>query len=124
MSKFLVIGDDKWRVVVFYVGEDPQLLRQCLEELHATKKQIQQAFDVLSSPNTGLTYSCERCKRSVVAIGRATSQGELINTIVHEAKHLQSAICEHYGIEEDTEQASYLIGFIVQQIYEDINGIK
>jgi len=36
-----------------------------------------------------------------------------MNTIVHEAKHVQSHICEYYNVPEDSEEAAYLIGYIV-----------
>ena len=36
---------------------------------------------------------------------------------MHEAKHVQSHICKYYGVEEDTEKASYLIGYIIQKMH-------
>lgn len=54
---------------------------------------------------------------SVVAISFTTSKAELINTIVHEAKHIQSHICKYYSIPENSEEAAYLIGFIVMKMY-------
>ena len=41
-----------------------------------------------------------------------------MNTAIHEAKHVQSHICEYYGIDEDTETAAYLIGHLVQRMYK------
>lgn len=38
-------------------------------------------------------------------------------TKVHEAKHVQSHICEYYNVPEDGEQAAYLIGYIVQKMH-------
>lgn len=40
-----------------------------------------------------------------------------MNTIVHEAKHVQSHICKYYDVPEDGEQAAYLIGFIVMRMF-------
>jgi hypothetical protein len=41
-----------------------------------------------------------------------------MNTIVHEAKHVQSHICRYYNVEEDSEEAAYLIGYIVQNMHK------
>ena len=46
-----------------------------------------------------------------------SSQEQLMNTIVHEAKHVQSHICRYYNVEEDSEEAAYLIGYIVQKMH-------
>lgn len=39
-------------------------------------------------------------------------------SLVHEAKHVQSHICKYYHVEEDSEQAAYLIGYIVQKMHD------
>lgn len=71
----------------------------------------------LGKPDTGFTYSDLRDKFSIVGISDVTSKSQLINTIVHEAKHVQTAICRYYEVDEDGEDAAYLIGFIVQKMY-------
>ena len=34
-----------------------------------------------------------------------------------EVKHVQSHICKYYGVEKDTEKASYLIDYIIQKMH-------
>ena len=48
----------------------------------------------------------------------ATFVFRFCNTIVHEAKHVQSHICMYYGVDEDTEDAAYLIGYIIMKMYD------
>lgn len=48
----------------------------------------------------------------------ASSQEQFLNTIVHEAKHVQSHICKYYEVDEDSEQAAYLIGYTVQNMHK------
>jgi hypothetical protein len=67
--------------------------------------------------NTGFTQTDFSKKQSIVGISNVTNKSQLINTIVHEAKHVQSHICRYYNIDEDSEQAAYLIGYIVQKMY-------
>lgn len=71
----------------------------------------------LGEPNTGFTQTDFNKKQSIVGISNVTNKSQLVNTIVHEAKHVQSHICRYYNIDEDSEQAAYLIGYIVQKMY-------
>lgn len=57
----------------------------------------------LGQKDTGFTYTDFNKKRSIVGVSVSSSKGELINTIVHEAKHLQSHICRYYKVPEDGE---------------------
>lgn len=75
-------------------------------------------YDVyLGSKNTGFTYTNYDKKRSIVGIAETTSKEQFINTIVHEAKHVQSHICNYYSVSESGEKAAYLIGYIVQKMF-------
>lgn len=74
-------------------------------------------YDVdLGEVNSGFTQTDFRKRKSVVVIGKSTSRGQFLNTIVHEAKHVQSHICRYYGVPENGEDAAYLIGYIVQRM--------
>lgn len=71
----------------------------------------------LGKKNTGFTYTDFDKRKSVVGISKTTLQEQFLNTIVHEAKHVQSHICRYYKVEEDSEAAAYLIGYIIQQMH-------
>lgn len=71
----------------------------------------------LGSEDTGFTQTDFSKRLSIVGISNVSSEEQLINTIVHEAKHVQSAICKYYNVSEDGEDAAHLIGFIVQKMY-------
>lgn len=60
---------------------------------------------------------------SIVSIGLTTSKAELINTIVHEAKHVQSNICKYYHVPEDGEPAAYLIGYLTMKMYHSFKDL-
>ena len=72
---------------------------------------------LLGTEDSGFTYTDFHSKRSVVGISSTSSQEQFFNTIVHEAKHVQSHICNYYGVDENSEQAAYLIGYIVQKMH-------
>ena len=75
-------------------------------------------YDVyLGQKNTGFTHTDFSKKKSIVGISETTSQEQFFNTLVHEAKHVQSHICKYYNVEEDSEEAAYLIGYIIQRMH-------
>lgn len=71
----------------------------------------------LGRKNVGFTYTDPNRRTSIVGIANTSTQEEFLNTIVHEAKHVQSHICDYYNVPEDGEQAAYLIGYIVQKMH-------
>ena len=71
----------------------------------------------LGEKNTGFTYTDFDKHKTIVGISKTTSQEQFLNTIVHEAKHVQSHICKFYNIKEDSEEAAYLIGYIIQRMH-------
>lgn len=71
----------------------------------------------LGSKDVGFTQTDNEKKTSIVGIAKTSNQEQLLNTIVHEAKHVQSHICAYYKIPENGEQAAYLIGYIVQRMH-------
>ena len=72
----------------------------------------------LGEVNSGFTRTDFNKRLSIVCIGMADSRAQFLNTIVHEAKHVQSHICMYYGVDEDTEDAAYLIGYIIMKMYD------
>lgn len=71
----------------------------------------------LGNKDVGFTHTDFRKKTSIVGIAATSSQEQLLNTLVHEAKHVQSHICDYYNVPEDGEQAAYLIGYLVQKMH-------
>lgn len=67
--------------------------------------------------DTGFTFTDFAKKKSIVGISSSSTKEEFINTVVHEAKHVQSHICRYYDVMETSEEAAYLIGYIVQRMY-------
>lgn len=51
---------------------------------------LQQAYDNISAGqnNTGFIYSDFKKYQSIIVIGKGSSNGEVMNTIAHEANHL------------------------------------
>lgn len=72
----------------------------------------------LGERDTGFTYTDFDKRRSIVGISPTTSKEQFFNTLIHEIKHVQSHICKYYNVEESSEDAAYLIGYIAQRMYK------
>ena len=121
ISQHIQLKDYKWDVVILYnVGiEDLNEVINTLEEICYEPHFINQAYNNIKSgaPNTGFIYTNYSTRQSLIVIGKATSSKEFIDTIVHEANHLQSHIATYYNLDEKGEEVSYLIGYVVKQMY-------
>ena len=119
-TQYIELGNRGWHVIVYYnvSSQDFQELAEVLYRYDCPIKTIQEAASVLKRRNTGFTFTNYRYKTSVVCIGQATKASQFLNTTIHEAKHVQSHICDYYGVKEDSEEAAYLIGYMVSRMYK------
>ena len=125
ITQYIKIGKANWNILVCYNvdSEDFVEIEDFLRQIDCPKNEIRKSFKVLRRKNTGLTFSNSDYKMSIVCISKATNIGQFVNTTVHEAKHVQSHICEYYGVDEDSEDAAYLIGHIVHEMYKMLEKI-
>lgn len=125
ISQYIQLGDQKWNVLVYYnVGiRDFVEIADSLMQLNCSKKDIKKALNTIRKKNNGFTFSNSDYKMTIVCIGKATGFDQFVNTTIHEAKHVQSHICEYYNIGENTEQAAYLIGHLVYRMYQMLERV-
>lgn len=125
ISQYIQLGNRDWNVLVYYnVSPDDFVeVADSLEQLDCPTYDMRKAFKALRRKNTGFTFSNTEYKMSIVCIGESDNVGQFVNTAIHEAKHVQSHICDYYNIEEDTETAAYLIGHLVHQMYKMLEKI-
>lgn len=120
IAQYIQLGKRDWNVLVYY-GVTPDNfveISDSLRQLGCPKKEIKKAMKVLRKENTGLTFSNSDYKMSIVCISVALDISQFVNTAIHEAKHVQSHVCQYYGVEQDGEDAAYLIGHLVQRMYK------
>lgn len=55
---------------------------------------------------------------SVMCIGKATSDEQWWDTLIHEIDHLQGKILRYYDVSQDTEDAAYLQGYMMRKIIQ------
>lgn len=120
IKQYIELGNKGWNIVIYY-GVDHYTgdMVEELLELGCSKRDILESLNLVTKClNNAVTFSVLEHKTSMVYIGPTTSVSQFVNSVVHEAKHVQSHICQYYNIDEDGETAAYLIGHIVQRMYK------
>ena len=109
-----------WSIVLFVdVDYDKyNIIESALTDILAPISVIDEIYDKISYKyNSGVTFTNSDYRTSIVCINKTTSREQLINTISHEADHIQAAICDYYNVPLDSEQGAYLIGYLVGKMY-------
>lgn len=121
MIKRKINVDDKWKVILFVdVDYDRyDIIESALTDILAPTSVIDDIYNKISYQyDAGFTYSSFNFRTSVVGINKQTSREELIDTIIHEIDHVQTDICEYYGIDLNSEDAAHLIGYLAKSFYK------
>ena len=109
-----------WSIVLFVdVDYDKyDIIESALTDILAPISIIDEIYNKISYKlNSGVTYSNPDFRTSIICINKTSDREELINTISHEADHVQDIICKYYDVPLDSEQAAYLIGYLIGKIY-------
>ena len=120
MIKSIIDIAGYWSIVLFVdVDYDRfNIIESALTNILAPISVIDEIYDTISYKlDSGVTFTNSDYKTSVVCINKASTKEELINTISHEADHVQTDICKYYNVPLDSEQAAYLIGYLIGKIY-------
>ena len=120
MIKHIIRIKDKWSIILFINidYDNYQVIESTLEDIDTPEDVIEDIYNKIGYKyDCGFTYSSIDDRVSVVGINQTTSREELINTMSHEADHVQTTICKYYGIDLDSETAAYLIGYLVEVFY-------
>ena len=120
MIKSVIDIAGHWSIVLFVdVDYDRfDIIESALTNILAPISVIDEIYDKISYKyNSGVTFTNSDFRTSVVCINKTTSKEELINTISHEADHVQADICKYYNVPLDSESAAYLIGYLVGKMY-------
>ena len=120
-KQIFTISDLGWKVIVFYnpkyITEVLRTLEECgCADCHSGEIMQYMLRDEL---NSGCIYSNKSKKTSVIIIGRSSSLGQFMNTLVHEKNHLEMHICDALDIDPFSEEAAILSGDISQIMFDD-----
>lgn len=120
MIKETIYIKDKWKIILFIdIDYDRyDIIESALTDLLAPTKTIDDIYNKIGYKyDCGFTYSDFYYRTSVVGINKTTSRREMINTISHELDHVQADICNYYEINLNSEDAAYLMGYLMELLY-------
>lgn len=114
------IGDRDWYVMVSYdirTRHDLREVRKTLLSAGCPSYKADEACWVLSMWNKGYTFTNFRDHLTVSFMSKATSHGQMYDTISHERKHIVEHISEYYGVDPRSEESAYLQGEVARQMF-------
>lgn len=99
---------------------DTEKIMDRLCQIGCDERSLRRAYKNLSSGklNTGLTYSNNRSRASVVVIALTSSAHEFVNSFVHETDHLCRHIGKYMGMSPNEEEVSYLCGDVAELMFK------
>lgn len=116
-QEFLLPGWN-WKIIIFYdAGRgDAKEILHALRRMGCSDDSFRSAKVNLngSMVNTGLTYTNDACRGTVMVISKASSPEEFWNTLDHEKGHAAQHIGAALGLDYRGEAQQYLAGEIAR----------
>lgn len=110
-----------WTVIAYYgvTEQDYEEIYDILHYIQCPKSQLNEAMLNIRDGmlDNGFTYTNYKYNISVVIVGYGSNDNEFMNTLVHEARHVEQHISNKYDIDTEDEERYYLIGKLVKTMY-------
>ena len=123
-GKFYLKNYANWQISYYMVtnADDADEILDRLSYIGCGQKFISRAEELLYSNrrNIGLAYSHKKSKRSVIVVSKTTNIWEFFNSFAHELDHIEKHIAKTLGFNPYSENASYLVGEIIKNMFYDI----
>ena len=121
IKQFIYLPAYKWKLFVFYWAErkDADEILQALQRFGAQEETLATAETNLRgrSINTGLTYTNESSRATIIVISACSSPEEFWNTLDHEKGHAAQHIGRALDLDYTSESQQYLAGAIGGKMY-------
>lgn len=123
---YIEIPEESWGIIFCYDfnESDYDEIEALCTGFGMSKLSINRSLNILSTFNSGMTVSNDNLRMSAMFIGKTTSKGQFLNTIVHETAHAANSIASFYDRPCSGEDFAYLSGYIFQRIMEEIADIR
>ena len=118
----IYLPDYDWTVDAYFAVShyDVESIMISLWEIGCDSTNAKRAYDNLTSGklDNGLTYSNHKKRKSVLVVGLASDASQFVNSFVHEIDHLGRHISRMLGMDQDSEEVSYLCGDVAQMLFK------
>lgn len=114
-----------WKVTIL-IGADIEYIVRCLRSLYCDDSYIRIAINNITkcTKDCAITISNQNMQESVININKYSDEFELLDTIVHECRHIESHIATKYNLNEKGESVAYLIGHLVKDVVKGLAGVN
>ena len=123
-GKFYLENYANWQISYFMVtdADDAHIIMDRLRYIGCSQKFMGRAKKLLYSNtrNTGLAYSNNYKRQSVIVVSKTTNIWEFFNSYAHEVDHIEKHIAKTLGFSPYSENASYLVGELVRNMFYSI----
>lgn len=113
--------DTDWRCYVYYIVTEPDAdeIMERLREIGCDDETLRCAYENLTSGkcDTGLTYTNQTMRESVVVIAKTSSALEFAQSWTHELGHLACHIAQYYGIALGGEEVRYICDSLIAKTW-------
>lgn len=121
IRQFIYLPGYRWKIQVYYWAgrENADEILHTLQGFGATGDTLRSAENNLRGAviDTGLTYTNDLRRATVVVISRSSSPEEFWNTLDHEKGHAVQHISSALGMDEAGESQQYLAGEIARRMH-------
>lgn len=119
-QRFYHKGTD-WRCNVYYIVTEPNAeeILERLSEIGCDGSTLKRAYKNLTSGkcDTGLTYTDQSGRESVVVIAKTSTALEFLLSLEHEFGHLACHIAQYYGLDLGGEDVRYICDSLIEKTW-------
>lgn len=117
----LYIDNFDWHVRIFYAVTCywTDRIIQELKDIQCPKDKLKRAYENMSSCqiNTGITYSNNALRETIIVIGKWSDPSEFDNSFSHELRHFSDHIANAFGLMSGGEEIAYFTGEIRKKLF-------
>lgn len=126
IRQFIYLPGYRWKILIYYwaMRSDADEILHTLQRFGASGRTLESAEDNLMGVvmDTGLTYTNEARRATVMVISRCSSPEEFWNTMDHEKGHAVQHIGSALGLDYLGEDQQYLAGAIAERMHPVARG--
>ena len=117
----------QWRVNAYFAVScywTGEILRE-LYRLGAGREVLESAYKNMASCSldTGLCYSSNEMRESILVVARTSTAAEFFNSFEHEFQHLKGHIATAIGFDPNGEEVAYMSGELARDFYPHIRHL-
>ena len=127
IRQVILLPKYRWRITAYY-AVTCYWTGEIIDELYrlgASEDVLKSAYRniVSCSLDTGLCYSSNELRASIIVIAKTSTAAEFFNSFEHEFQHLKGHISTALGFDPNGEEVAYMSGELAREIFPKIKHL-